>query len=208
MARLLNWVLDIILRNPLLFWACVIVNFLGALYGVFVWYRPALDAAPPWAWIFIPVCPLAALAGSGALLGLRYHQRWPAYYALTALACIKWGIWTLLFWSRQWIGSGVINPMEVALFIAHIGLICEGILFVPRIGPLSTAGKLAVLGWFWFSFYVHYGLGFYPPLTSHVSEPYILWLSTVLLVVLSAGLVALPMRALHTPVGAPVGRSP
>lgn len=89
MIKLLRWTLDFILRNPMIFWTCVITNGIGAVYGTIGWYGPMLAQSPLWAYPFIPDCPLAAAGGSVALLGLRAGKRWPFVYALVAFACIQ-----------------------------------------------------------------------------------------------------------------------
>ncbi|HMO55927.1 MAG TPA: DUF1405 domain-containing protein [Roseiflexaceae bacterium] len=192
MLRLLHGTLAFILRNPLIFWACVIANLLGAVIGGIFWYGPMIMASPIWALPFIPDCPLAALLGSIALLMIRSGRVQPFFIALTAFACIKYGAWTLFFWGRQWSGSGVILPVELLLFITHIGLLCEGVLFVPRIGRLSLNGRLGVIGIFVLSIVVDYGFGFHPPLVSHVGLHDIFWAATILTTLLGVGLLALP----------------
>jgi uncharacterized membrane protein YpjA len=197
MERLLRWTLDSILRQPLLFWTCVIANLLGAVSGGVWWYGPMLWESPLWALPFIPDCPLAALVGSIALLGLRAGKRWPFFYALVAFACMKYGAWTISFWLRHWSLAGQAFPIEILLVVTHIGLFIEGLLFVPHIGPLSLPKRLAVIGWFVLSIFVDYGLGYHPPLASYVTPTFVFWLATMLTVVLGAGLLLLPRRAPH-----------
>lgn len=192
MFTLLEKVLNLILRNPLIFWSCMAANAVGVVWGGWVWYGPQLAAAPLWAWPFIPDCPLAAFLGTIALFGMRAGRRWSLFYALTAFACIHYGIWTLAFWLRQWTGSGVIDPFEVVLFVTHIGLLCEGILFATRLGDVSFPQRFAVIGWFVLAFGVDYGLGYHPPLASHVTFDFIMWLTVALTGGLSIALLALP----------------
>ena len=195
MIRLLRWTLDLILRQPLIFWTCVVVNLIGAVYGTFWWYGSSLAAAPVWAYPFIPDCPLAAFGGTVVLLALRAGKRWPFLYALVAFACIKYGIWTLVFWMRHWMITGEILPIQLMLFVSHIGLLVEGLLFVPRIGPLAFAKRWAVIGWFALSVFVDYGLGYHPPLGSTAVTPnFIFWLAATLTLIVGAGLLALPQR--------------
>lgn len=195
---LLRGTLEFILRYPLLFWTCVITNLLGFILGGIFWYGPMMFWWPPWIWPFIPDCPLAALLGSIALIGIRARQRWGFFYALTAFACIKYGIWTLVFWAREWSLSGVIAPIEVMLFITHIGLFIEGLLFVPYIGPLSLPKRLTVIGWFVLSIYVDYGIGAHPPMgeaySSFVTPTFAGWLAASLTALLGVGLLLLPYR--------------
>jgi uncharacterized membrane protein YpjA len=198
MERLLRWTLDIILRNPLLFWSCVIANLLGAVIGGLWWYGPMLWESPLWALPFIPDCPLAALLGSIALFGLRAGKRWSWFYALTAFFGMKYGAWTIIFWMRQWSISGQAFPIEIFMVITHIGLFIEGLLFVPHIGPLSLPKRFAVIGWFALSIFVDYGLGYYPPLAGYVTPTFVFWLATALTVVLGLGLLLLPRGAPRT----------
>lgn len=198
LERLFDWVLRLILRFDVIFWSCVAANLLGALIGGVFWYGPMLLASPLWAWPFIPDCPLAALYGTIALLGIRYTRRWDWFYAFTSFGCIKYGIWTVVFWAYKWLGTGDIQPYEVLLFVTHIGLICEGLVFIPRIGPLSLGARLAVIAWFALSIFVDYGLGFHPPLVSPVTEPLVFWLATGLTAALGAGLLALPRPGITT----------
>jgi uncharacterized membrane protein YpjA len=192
MIRLTHWLFEFILRTPIIFWGCVVANLIGAVWGAAVWYGPMLAASPLWAWPFIPDCPLAAFLGTIALFGMRAGRRWSSFYTLTAFACIHYGIWTLAFWLRQWTGSGVIDPFEIVLFVTHIGLLCEGILFATRLGDVSFPQRLAVIGWFVLAFGVDYGLGYHPPLASHVTFDFIMWLTVALTGGLSIALLALP----------------
>lgn len=189
---LLRWTLGLVLRNPLFFWGAVVANLLGAVIGGVVWYGPMIAASPIWALPFIPDCPLAALLGTVALFGLRAGRPWRAFYALTAFFCVKYGLWTIFFWLRQWTASGVALPVEIMLFVTHIGLLCEGLLLVPHIGRLSLPARMWVIAWFALSVFVDYGLGFHPPLTSHVTREFIFGLAAALTAVCGAGLLLLP----------------
>jgi uncharacterized membrane protein YpjA len=199
MEQLLRGTLNWILRNPLLFWVAVVANLLGTVIGGVVWYGPMIASSPLWALLFIPDCPLAALLGTIALFGLRAGRDWRWFYALTAFFCIKYGLWTIAFWLRQWSGSGVILPVEAMLFVTHIGLLCEGLLLVPHIGRLPLPQRLGVIAWFALSVFVDYGLGFHPPLTSHVSRDFIFWLASGLTALVGAGLLLLPRSGLAAP---------
>jgi uncharacterized membrane protein YpjA len=194
--RLLRWTLDLILRSPLIFWTCVIANFLGAVYGIVWWYGGMIADSPLWAFPFIPDCPLAALGGSVALWGLRSGKRWSLLYALVAFACIKYGAWTLAFWLRHWSNGGSVLPMQIVLFVSHMGLLAEGLLFVPRIGALSLPKRWSLIGWFALSVFIDYGLGYHPPIfDARVTPEFLFWLAAVLTFVLGVGLLALPRHA-------------
>lgn len=197
MLRLLEGVLNLILRNPLIFWACMVANLVGVVWGGWIWYGPQLAAAPPWAWLFIPDCPLAAFWATIAFLGLRYGQRWGWFTAFAAFACIKYGLWTVAFWLRHWAAVGFVEgfwPLEVMLFISHIGLTSEGLLLALRIGPLGLPTRLAIIGWYAFSIFVDYALGHHPPLTAAVPVSFTLTMAVLLTGLLAGALLALPDR--------------
>lgn len=193
-ASLLRWTMDIILNWALIFWCCFVSNIIGAIGGAIFWYGPMLMDAPLWALPFIPDCPLSALLGSIGLFALRQRKRWHTFYAFVAFACMKYGVWTVLFWLRQWVGSGIIEPLEVLLFVVHIGLFIEGLLFVPRIGAIPFIHRLLIIGWFALSIYVDYGLGYDPGMVSHVPLRFAFWVATSATIVLGLGLLLLPYR--------------
>lgn len=211
MLRLIDWILALILKNPLIFWACMFANAVGVVWGGWVWYGPMLAASPLWAWPFIPDCPEAALWATLAFLGLRYGRNWGWLNAFAAFGCIKYGIWTVAFWLRHWSEAGFVPgywPMEAMLFVVHIGLTCEGLLLATRIGPLSLPARLAIVGWFALSVFVDYGLGFHPPLTYAVPEPFVLGLAAGLtallgIALLLPSLLPLPQRWQSAPKPAP-----
>jgi uncharacterized membrane protein YpjA len=218
MVRLLHWVLDGILRWPLLFWSCVVANSLGVVIGGWFWYGGMLTSAPLWALPFIPDCPLAALLGTIALFGLRARRRWGFFYALTAFGCIKYGLWTMAFWLRHWTAGGEIEPVGLLMFITHIGLTCEGLLIAPHSVPLGMPARLAVTGWYALSVFVDYGLvgyavrafgfPFYPPLSPEVPMSYAFAVATALTALLGSALLALPRRLPAAPGQAATTRAP
>ncbi len=180
LRQLIDGVYGIVTGYPLIFWSCMALNMVGVVWGGIVWYGPMLAAAPAWAWIFIPDCPAAALYATIAFILIRYGRAVPWFTAFAAFACIKYGLWTLAFWSRHWIGAGVIEPLELMLFVSHIGLTCEGILLATRIGSLGLTGRAAVASFFSLSIAVDYGLGFHPPLTWVVTPVFALWTAVIL----------------------------
>lgn len=195
MERLLQRVLDTIVRTPLLLWGCVVANLVGVGFGLIVWYGPMLLKSPAWAFPFIPDCPLAALLGTVALLGVWANRRWTLFYALTAFACMKYGAWTLGFWLHYWSETAYFSPLSLLMFVTHIGLSIEGLLFVVHIRPLSLPGRLFIVAWFALSVYVDYGLGYSPPLGGHVPVAFAFWLALGLTALLGLGLLMLPYGA-------------
>lgn len=180
----IDWIYAFITGHPFIFWTCMALNLFGVVWGGIVWYGPMLVSSPPWAWIFIPDCPAAALYATIAFILIRYGRAVPWFTAFAAFACIKYGLWTLAFWSRHWLGAGVIEPLELMLFVSHIGLTCEGILLATRIGPLGMGARAAVAAFFSLSIFVDYGLGFHPPLTWVVTPSFAMWTAVLLTSVL------------------------
>ncbi len=113
----------------------------------------------------------------------------------------------MLFWLKHWSVAGFADPefpMELMLFVSHMGLTAEGVLLATRIGPLATPLRLGVIGWFALSIFVDYGLGYHPPLTYAVPEAYIFWVATALTTLLGVALLLLPAGAARA---APAGQA-
>lgn len=200
MLRLIDWIYRFIMKHPLVFWACMAFNTVGVIWGGWIWYGPMLLESPLWAWPFIPDCPEAALWATIAFLLLRYRGARTWFTAFAAFACIKYGLWTVFFWLRHWSEAGFVPdyyPMEVMLFVSHIGLTAEGILLARQIGPLNLPSRMGIIGWYVLSIYIDYGLGFHPPVTYAVPVEYVFWLATVLTVILGLGLLLLPLGDLR-----------
>lgn len=192
LERLLRRVLDTIVSVPLLFWSCVAANMVGVIAGGVFWYGPMLWSSPLWAMPFIPDCPLAALVGTVALLAVWSRQRWRLLFAFAAFGCLKYGGWTLAFWLYYWNETSSLDVVSVTMFVSHIGLSIEGLLFVPHIRPLSLTKRVVVVGWFVLSIFIDYGLGYHPPLGGYVPVSFVFWLAVVLTVVLGSALLLLP----------------
>ncbi|NJM06455.1 DUF1405 domain-containing protein [Candidatus Gracilibacteria bacterium] len=201
---LVRWVMRLILDTPLLFWAAVVANGMGVILGGWLWYGWQIAAAPFWAWLFIPDCPLAALLGTIGLFAVRAGRRWPWFYALSAFACIKYGIWTLAFWLRYWTEGGPIDAVGLLMFVTHIGLICMGVLFIPYMEGLAIWKRATVIGWFTLSIFVDYGLSnyalstfgtaFHPALPTLVPASFALMVAMGVTIVASIALLLLPKQ--------------
>lgn len=189
---LARWTLDTIVHVPLIFWICVTTNLVGTILGTIFWYGSMLMSSPWWALPFIPDCPLAALLGTIALFSIRAEKKWSFFYTLTAFACIKYGVWTVLFWIRQWVGSGEMTTIGFILFVSHIGLFVEGLLFVPFSGMIPLSQRLLIIGWFGLSIYVDYGLGYDPGMASHVPLTFAFHTALTLTTILGIGLLLMP----------------
>ncbi|MEY2845615.1 MAG: hypothetical protein RL076_1161 [Chloroflexota bacterium] len=158
--RLLQLIMDV----PLIFWACMIGDLLGFLVGTVIWYGPQLMRAPWWAWPFIPDCPLAALLGLFAYLRLRANQPADWLTVLASLSCIKYGIWTVVFWSTKWAATGEYLPLEIGLVIVHVALMAQGLLLLPALMQVTIPVRLIGVAWLALSVVVDYGFGHHPVL--------------------------------------------
>jgi len=86
--RWIDWIYVFITGNAVIFWACMVINMIGVVWGGIVWYGPMLVSSPAWAWIFIPDCPAAALYATVAFVLLRYQRPVPWFTAFAAFACV------------------------------------------------------------------------------------------------------------------------
>ncbi|MFN5929549.1 MAG: DUF1405 domain-containing protein [Roseiflexaceae bacterium] len=158
--RLLQFIMDV----PLIFWACMLGDLLGFLIGTVIWYGPQLMRAPWWAWPFIPDCPLAALLGLFAYMRLRAHQPADWLTVLASLSCIKYGIWTVIFWTTKWANTGEYLPLEIGLVIVHLALMAQGLLLLPALLQVTIPVRLIGVAWLALSVVVDYGFGHHPVL--------------------------------------------
>lgn len=86
-----------------------------------------------------------------------------------------------------------------------MGLLAEGLLFVPRIGALSLSKRMWVIAWFALSVFVDYGLGYHPPLGGTVvTRPFVFVVAAGLTILLSVALLALPRREARGAAAQPV----
>ena len=165
LRRMFGWILAV----PLIFWAVMLIDFLGFSIGTVIWYGPQLLNAPWWAWAFIPDCPLAALYGMIAYYQFR-SQKKPDWLApLAAVSCIKYGIWTVLFWGTKWAATGEYLPIEIGLVVVHLALAGQGILLLPTFTQIRLRTRLLAIGWLVASVVVDYGYGHHPALVAPVT---------------------------------------
>lgn len=150
---------------PVIFWVCMIADFIGFVVGAIVWYGPQLAAAPWWTWLFIPDCPLAAFYGMIAFIRLRQGRSADWFTALASVSCIKYGIWTVLFWGTKWAATGEYLPLEIGLVVVHLAMAGQGLLLWPALLNVAKSIRFGAIAWLALSIYVDYGLGHHPALT-------------------------------------------
>jgi hypothetical protein len=106
---------------------------------------------------------------------LHYKRGNNVFNTLTAVACIKYGVWTMSFWALYWARTGDIELTSLfsgpVMFATHFGLMLLGLLLLLYVRP-SVKDALITLAWFALSDVVDYapiaprmgGYGYYPPL--------------------------------------------
>lgn len=166
----------------------LLVNLAGSAYGYW-WYHRQLAETPLFAWPLVPDSPfsttLLAAALAASLAGAR-----PAALAVVACAAnVKYGLWAVLIISHYWWQGGSVAPVEVMLWLSHLGMAAQGIIFWrPLSYPLSAV--LAAALWMLANDLADYLLGLHPYLFAPGQEPvaagaaWCLSLATVMLLLL------------------------
>jgi uncharacterized membrane protein YpjA len=161
LTRGTNALLEFILDRPWVMVALIAVNLSGTVYGFF-WYKDQLAATPWYLWVFTPECPnqalLLAIVLSLRLLGRSYNL----LNALTFLGLIKYGAWTVLILGYHELTGGSLSPLQWGLLISHVGMVIEGLIFLPLI--YSTTLLALVPLWFGFNDFLDYVVGIHPTL--------------------------------------------
>ncbi|MDI6709299.1 MAG: DUF1405 domain-containing protein [Bacillota bacterium] len=153
---LLAW----LLARPRALVAILLVNLGGTVWG-FIWYREQLAATPWYFWPFTPECPIQSLLFA-AVIALRLLARpWPFLEAFTLPGLIKYGTWTVGILGHHWATGGVPDLEGVALFVAHLGMAVEGLVFLPLLVPARYL-VLLVGPWFALMDWLDYGVGLHP----------------------------------------------
>jgi uncharacterized membrane protein YpjA len=165
----LRKLMGIINAVPVIFWVCMLADLLGFVVGAIVWYGPQLQQAPWWAWLFIPDCPLAALLGMLAFIRLRQGVAPDWLTAIASLSCIKYGIWTVLFWGTKWAATGEVLPIEVGLVVVHLAMAGQGLLLWPALLEVALPIRMAAVAWLALSVVVDYVFGHHPALVPSVT---------------------------------------
>ncbi|MFN3705228.1 MAG: DUF1405 domain-containing protein [Thermoflexales bacterium] len=175
--RVLHWS-DVLIRSRSLAWAAFAACMGAFAFGTWGWYGTFLLAvrAPWWSIPFIPDCPLAAGLFGVAVLWMHYRRRSNLLNHVAAIACVKYGTWTMLFWALYWSAGGTFELSSLfsgpVMFATHFGLTVMGMWLMRHTTPHLPDALLATL-WFVLSDVVDYapiapqrlgGYGYYPPL--------------------------------------------
>ncbi len=150
--RFVDWVL-----SPWIATAIFIGNAIGAVVGMIYWYGGRFATSPWYLWPFIPDSPGSTFMVLPALaLILRRRPGWPLLNAFAAFGVIKYGLWTVAFWSLFWLNGGPLTLESVAMTFTHLVMTGEGLflLYYAR-GTLRAAMGLGL--WFAFNDWMDYG---------------------------------------------------
>jgi uncharacterized membrane protein YpjA len=208
--RFVRWVI----YSPVL-WLVVLANLGGAIAGYVFWYGDSILAAPWYYWIFVPDCPLAATLMGFALISYRYGRRWDLLGLLATGTCIKYGLWTVVYWAANYVAGGQYNFESVTMSITHFIMIVEGFMLTSilrfRLVPVAIA-SLFLIG----NDLVDYVAGYHPGLPFRVDVRLMAGLAiamTAVFVVFWGGMTWISarrarMRRAAPPVGANLGEAP
>ncbi len=188
--RFVAWML-----SPLVVTAIFVGNGIGAVAGVIYWYGRQLALSPWFLWPFVPDSPGSTFLVLPALaLVLWKKPGWPLLNALAAFGVIKYGLWTVAFWSLYWAGGGPPTVESVAMTLTHLIMTAEGLLLL-NYHRLTLATALGVGGWFFLHDWVDYGpLQTRPGLPPGVSVTTMMWVALGLTTALTVAYVYLARR--------------
>jgi uncharacterized membrane protein YpjA len=185
LVRFSRWVVT----SPVV-WLVVVADLGGALAGYIYWYGDSILAAPWYFWIFVPDCPLAATFMGIALIGFHYGRRWDFLGLLATSTCIKYGLWTVVFWAANYSAGGHYDLEAVTMSVTHFIMIIEGFLLTTllRFRPLPVAvASLFLIA----NDLVDYVAGYHPGLPTLVDTGLMARLSITMTVVIVAFWVAM-----------------
>ena len=161
--------------------AIFIGNGIGAVAGVIYWYGGQLAASPWYLWPFIPDSPASTFWVLPALaLILCRKPGWSWLNAFAAFGILKYGLWTVIFWSIYWANGGIVHLEGVAMTFTHFVMAIEG-LFLLGFTRLTRAVALGLGGWFLLNDLIDYGpLQTRPGLPPGVSVQTMRWFALAL----------------------------
>jgi uncharacterized membrane protein YpjA len=164
---LLRQFFDAIAHQRRLWWALLIINLFGSLYG-FYWYWPQLRLAPMWQWLIIPDSPGSTFLLFIWLALLLAGKDWrrPGMQWLGAIAFIsnmKYGLWTATVLPAAGIKFGWEFDF-IHLSLSHASMWLQAMIFARYYKP-ALAPAVGALLWMWFQDLIDYRvLGTHPTL--------------------------------------------
>jgi len=163
----------------------IIINILGSIYGYY-WYRGQLAATPVKHWLFVPDSPLSTTLFALAIIFLLYQKRKVLLLSFLAfITVIKYGFWAVFVNTHYWLLAGQIHWVEVMLWLSHLGMAVQGIIYLIIFPPaLWEWGVVSI--WLVINDYVDYAWGLHPYLylaeQLSVVQPFTFCLTAVLII--------------------------
>jgi len=161
---------SIVENTPLLI-AIIIINIAGSLVGLF-YYWDQLVSATPFAWIFIPDCPLYTLLVAVVLAVYASTKRSSDLINfITAVGLAKYGTWTVIVvLGFSTFYFSVDSTLYTVLVLMHVAMAAEFILPLLLIRQLRYRLTAIAFVWFLANDFADYFLGTHPPVpTSQIS---------------------------------------
>lgn len=146
--------------HPVVLKALLAVNMLGSVYGYY-WYREQLHNTPLQYWIFTPDSPLATTLFALTIFFMLRKRRVFFLFFLSFAALIKYGLWAVFVNTHYWVIAGEIHWVEVMLWLSHLGMAAEGIIYL-LLSPPSFLEWGTVGLWLIFNDYVDYVWDLHP----------------------------------------------
>jgi uncharacterized membrane protein YpjA len=136
------------------------VNLPGSLAG-FLWYKHHLSATPWYYWPFVPDSPLSASMFTLVLLLLLIGQAHPLFQLIAYTAVVKYGLWAVFVLSGHWLTGGDIYMIDVVLWLSHLGMAAEGLIFWRQLAYRQLYGTIAWV-WMYINDLMDYFVGLHP----------------------------------------------
>ncbi|GAV24747.1 hypothetical protein ciss_06800 [Carboxydothermus islandicus] len=147
-------------RKKLYVFLLLLVNLFGSIWG-YLWYRGQLLKEPLIFWPLIPDSPLSTTLLTLAFFLMLFGREITGLTLWAGMMCFKYGFWALGILMQFWYLSGRIEPVEVMLFVSHLGMIVESIIYVKGIPVTKKAYFFSVI-WLILEDVVDWGFGLHP----------------------------------------------
>ncbi len=173
--------------QPRYIWPLIIINISGSVLGYF-WYGNQLRENPWPLWVLIPDSPLSTTVFAVMLILFVLRSNIPLLTVVGLATTFKYGVWALVILTHYWGVSHDIRPVEVGLWLGHLGMALEAIIFMTnaRVTRWALIGGFA---WMLLNDFVDYAYGLHPYL--FLPSQWTLGLvAAVLLTIISGVLVA------------------
>ncbi|MDW7651650.1 MAG: DUF1405 domain-containing protein [Bacillota bacterium] len=149
------------LSNRYFFYALLLVNFFGTLYG-FWWYKGQFAATPPYLWLFVANSPLSVMYFFIVLVLFLYKKRSTFWEGLAYFGLIKHGLWTVAIITIYEL-AGRTSPDNFLLWFGHGLMALQAVLFWIYYGlPLRFSHAAGISAWYLFNDYLDYVVGIHP----------------------------------------------